>query len=68
MKKTKIIIAVIALVAVIAAAVALWWFTRPETQAGTKTFTVTVVHGDGGEKTFTQAAQDGARLVLQYFK
>ena len=52
MKKTKIIIAVIALVAVVAAAVALWWFTRPETQAGTKTFTVTVVHADGSEKAF----------------
>ena len=65
MKKTKIIIAVIALVAVIAAAVALWWFTRPETQAGTKTFTVTVVHGDGGEKTFTyQTNQEYVGQVL----
>ena len=53
MSKKKIIIAVIALVAVVAAAVALWWFTRPDTQEGVKTFTVTVVHADGGEKTFT---------------
>ena len=53
MNKKKIVVAVIALVAVVAALLALWWFTRPETQAGKKTFTVTVVHADGSEKTFT---------------
>lgn len=53
MNKKKIIIAGIALVAVVVALAALWWFTRPETQEGMKTFTVTVVHADGSEKPFT---------------
>ena len=53
MSKKKIVIAVIALVAVVAALFALWYFTRPETQAGQKNFTVTVVHADGSEKAFS---------------
>ncbi len=57
MSKKKMIIAAIALVAVIAALVALWWFTRPDTQEGMKTFTVTVVHADGSEKDFTYTTE-----------
>ena len=53
MSKKRIIFAAIALVVVVAALIALWWFTRPETTEGQKTFTVTVVHADGSSKEFT---------------
>ena len=53
MSKKATIIVVIALVVAVAALVGIWAVTRPGTQDGTKTFTVTVVHGDGSEKTFT---------------
>lgn len=53
MSKKKIVIAAIALVVVIAALAALWRFTRPETTEGQKSFTVTVVHGDGSTKDFS---------------
>ena len=52
-KNKKIITAAIA-VAVIAAAMAVIYVaTRPETTAGSKTFTVEVVHSDESKKTFT---------------
>ena len=54
----KIIIAAVALVAVIALMVGVWFATRPETSEGSKTFTVTVVHKDGTEKTFTYSTDD----------
>ena len=53
MKNKKVLLAAIALVAVIAIMVGVWLATRPETQQGAKEFTVTVVHANGGEKTFT---------------
>lgn len=53
MKNKKIVIAVIALVAVVALMLGIWFVTRPETQQGSKTITVTVVHKDGTEKNFT---------------
>lgn len=49
----KIWIALIALVLVIAALVGVYVATRPDTQEGSKTITVTVVHKDGSEKVFT---------------
>lgn len=49
----KIWIAVIALVAVVGLMVGVWFATRPESQKGGKTITVTVVHGDKTEKSFT---------------
>jgi len=49
----KIVIAVIALVAVVGLMVGVWFATRPEAQEGDKTITVTVVHADGNSKTFT---------------
>ncbi len=49
----KIVIAVIALVAVVGLMVGVWFATRPETQEGGKTITVTVVHQNKTEKTFT---------------
>lgn len=51
-KNTKLIIAVIALVVVIAALLCVYAVTRPETSQGAKTFTVEVVHADGSTRTF----------------
>lgn len=52
-KNTKLIIAVVALVVVIAALLGVYLATRPETSQGAKAFTVEVVHADGSSKTFT---------------
>ncbi len=49
----KLIFAAIALVAVIAVLAAVFILSRPQTQEGSKTITVTVVHKDKTEKTFT---------------
>ncbi len=53
MKNKKLILAIAAMAAVIAVALALYFFTRPDVSAGKKTLTVTVVHADGTEKPFT---------------
>ena len=53
MKNKKLIIAVIAIVAVIGIMLGVYAATRPEAQQGSKTITVTVIHSDGTEKTFT---------------
>lgn len=55
MKNKKLIIAVVALVAVIAVMAGVFMATRPETVAGGKEITVTVVHKDGSEKVFEYA-------------
>lgn len=52
-KNRKIIIAVVAVVALIAALVGVYFATRPATTAGSKSFTVEVTHKDGSEKTFS---------------
>ena len=52
MKNKKMILVAIALVACIAAMLGIFLATRPETVAGSKTITVTVVHKDGTEKVF----------------
>lgn len=52
MKNKKMLIALIAFVAVVAIAVGIYFGTRPETEEGAKAFTVIVVHSDGEEKTF----------------
>lgn len=49
MKNKKILIAVVALVAVVAVLLGVYFATRPETQTGGKTITVTVVHKDQSE-------------------
>ena len=51
-KQTKIIIGVVALVAVVAVLLGVYFGTRPDPQAGAKALTITVVHGDGSEKVF----------------
>ena len=53
MNNKKTIIAVIALVLVVAVFAGIYLATRPETSAGGKTFTLTVVHADGTSKEFT---------------
>ena len=53
MKNKKLLVATIALVAVIGILLGVWYATRPETEQGGKTFTVTVVHSDGTSKDFT---------------
>lgn len=52
MKNKKILIAAVALVAVVAVMLGVWFATRPGTVEGAKEITVTVVHKDGSEKEF----------------
>lgn len=53
MKNKKILLAVVALVAVAALFLGAYILTRPKIAEGSKTITVTVVHKDGSEKAFT---------------
>lgn len=53
MKNKKLVIAVVALVAVVAILMGVYFATRPATSQGAKAITVTVVHSDGSEKVFT---------------
>lgn len=53
MKDKKKVIAVVVLVAILAVMIGLYAMTQQKTVEGAKTITVTVVHGDGTEKTFT---------------
>ena len=53
MKNKKTILAAVALIAVLAIFLGIWFATRQEAQAGTKAFTVTVVHADGSTKEFS---------------
>ena len=53
MQNKKLILAIVALVAVIAILAGVYFATRPETQQGSKAITVTVIHKDKTEKTFT---------------
>lgn len=68
MKNKKLILAVVALVAVAAIFLGVYFATRPETTQGAKTYTVTVVHGDGTSKDFTYHTDEeylGAALVAE---
>ena len=49
----KSLITILILVVLVAALVAVYFITRPETTAGQKTFTFEAVHSDGTTKTFT---------------
>ena len=53
MKNKKLVIAAIAIVVVIGLMAGIWFATRPETQTGSKAYTVTVVHKDGTVKDFS---------------
>ena len=52
MKNKKLIIALIAFVAIIGIVAGIWFATRPKAEEGSKAFTVIVVHADGSQKTF----------------
>ena len=53
MKNKKMMIVAVALLACVGVMLGIFMATRPETTAGSKTVTVTVVHKDGSEKVFT---------------
>lgn len=53
MKNKKLILITAAVLACMALMLGVFLMTRPETVAGSKTVTVTVVHKDGSEKVFT---------------
>ena len=52
-RNRKTLFAVAALAAAAALMLGLWYFTRPQTQAGAKTVAVEVVYGDASTKEFT---------------
>ena len=52
MKNKKMILVAVALIVCVAVMLGIYLGTRPETVAGGKTITVTVVHKDGSEKVF----------------
>ena len=53
MMNKKIVIAIVALVALVGIFLGIFFLTKPETQQGAKQITVIVVHKDGTQKTFT---------------
>ena len=63
MKNKKLLIALIAFVAVIAVAVGIFFATRPQAEEGSKAFTVLVVHADGAEKKFEYKKGDTEGFV-----
>ena len=68
MKNKKLIVLVLALVVLVGALLGVYLATRPETAAGAKTITVTVVHGDGSNKDFTYNTDEeflGAVLMAE---
>lgn len=68
MNNKKMILAAAALLVVVALFAGVWLATRPETTAGEKAFTLTVVHKDGTEKVFELTSSEeflGAALVTE---
>ena len=53
MKNRRMIVIAVGLIVCVAVMLGIYLGTRPETVAGGKTITVTVVHKDGSEKVFT---------------
>lgn len=58
MKNKKMLIAVVALVALIAVFAGVFLASRPATTEGGKTISVTVIHKDGSEKVFTCSTEE----------
>ena len=52
MKNKKLVAAVVALAVIVGLMAGVWFATRPETEAGSKGYTVTVIHKDGAQKVF----------------
>ena len=68
MNNKKTVLSIVALVAVIAVFAGIWLVTRPETTAGEKAFTLTVIHKDGTEKIFELTSSEeflGPALVVE---
>jgi len=68
MQNKKMILAAVALIAVVAIFAGIWFVTRPDTTAGEKAFTLTVVHKDGTEKVFNLTSSEeflGPALVAE---
>jgi len=68
MKNKKLVIALVALVAVVGILLGVWMMNRPQTTEGTKAYAVTVVHSDGSQKEFeykTDEAYLGDALVAE---
>ena len=68
MNNKKLVLAAVALVAVIALFAGIWFVTRPESTAGEKAFTLTVIHKDGTEKVFQLTSSEeflGPALVKE---
>lgn len=61
--KKKTLIALLVIVALVVALVAVYFVTRPDVSAGTKSFTLEIVHKDGSTKTL-QLKSDGEYLGL----
>ena len=53
MKNKKLLLGLAALILLVGVLLSVYFVTRPATQEGAKTFTITVVHADGSKKTFT---------------
>ena len=58
MMNKKLLVVLVALAVVVGAMLGVYAATRPETAAGAKTVTVTVVHADGSSKEFTYNTDD----------
>ena len=58
MKNKKLVIAVIAFVAIVAVLAGVYFGTRQDPNAGKKAYTITVVHSDGSEKVFNCATEE----------
>lgn len=58
MKNKKLLLAVVALIAAVAVMLGLWMGMRPETVAGGKDITVTVIHKDASEKVFAYSTDE----------
>lgn len=68
MQNKKLVLSAVALIAVIALFAGIWFATRPDTTAGEKSFTLTVVHKDGTEKVFELTSAEeflGPALVAE---
>ena len=58
MKNKKLLMGLVALIAVVAVLLGVYMAAKPETTLGGKTITVNVVHKDGTEKAFTYETQE----------
>ena len=58
MKNKKLVIGIIALLAVVGLLLGFWFGTRAKTAEGQKNFSVTVVHADGSSKDFSYTTDE----------